>query len=156
MHRFSWWDKNKKATVNPINKNDNKCFGHTVTFVLNYEKIKKFPQRITTIKPFINKYNWKWIKFPSEKIYCKKLGKNNVINAPNVLHAGKEKIYSPYVSKHNLNHWKQVIFLTTPNREKLWHYLVVKRHSALLWGMTSNHYPDFYCLCCLHLFRTKN
>ena len=31
------WIKNKKATTNPINKKDNKCFQYTVTDVLNHE-----------------------------------------------------------------------------------------------------------------------
>ena len=35
-------------------------------------KKKKDPQRITKIKPFINKYNWKGIYFPSEKNDWKK------------------------------------------------------------------------------------
>ena len=44
--------KYKKVTINPINKKD-KYF----QFALNYEEIKKDPQRITKIKPFLNKYN---------------------------------------------------------------------------------------------------
>ena len=28
--------------------------------------------------------------------------------------------------------------------------------SALLWGITSNQVGDFYCLNCLHSFRTEN
>ena len=56
MYGFSWFDK-KQATINPINKVDNKCFRYAVTVALNYEEIKKDPQRITKIKPFINKYN---------------------------------------------------------------------------------------------------
>ena len=36
------WIKNKKATINPINKKDNKCFQYAVTIALNYD-----PQRIT-------------------------------------------------------------------------------------------------------------
>ena len=32
--------KNKKATINPINKKD-KCFQYTVTVAVNHEKIKK-------------------------------------------------------------------------------------------------------------------
>ena len=58
------WIKNKKATRNPINKKDNKCFQYAVTVALNYEEIKKDPQRITKIKPFINKYYWEGIYFP--------------------------------------------------------------------------------------------
>ena len=34
------------------------------------------------------------------------------------------------------------------NREKLWHYLAVKKPLALLRGITSKHYGDFYCLNC--------
>ena len=34
------WIKNKKATINPINKKDNKSFQYAVTVALNYEKIK--------------------------------------------------------------------------------------------------------------------
>ena len=33
---------------------------------------KKSPERITKIKPFINKYKWEGISFPSEKDYWKK------------------------------------------------------------------------------------
>ena len=64
------WIKNKKATINPIDKKDNKWFQYAVTVLLNHEEIRKDPQRITNIKPFRNKYNWKQI-FLSEKIDCK-------------------------------------------------------------------------------------
>ena len=70
--------KNKKVTINPINKNDNKSFQYAVTVALNHEEIKKDPQRITKIKPFMNKYNWEGINFPSEKDDWKKCEKNNV------------------------------------------------------------------------------
>ena len=64
--RLSWLDS-KKATINPTNKKDNKCFKYTVTVVINYDIIKRDPQRITKIKPFINKYYWENIDFPSGK-----------------------------------------------------------------------------------------
>ena len=51
-----YWIKSKKATINPINEKYNKCFQHAVTVALNYQEIRKDPQRITKIKPFINKY----------------------------------------------------------------------------------------------------
>ena len=50
------WMKNKKATINPINKKE-KCFQYAITVVLNYEEIKRDLKRITKIKPFENKYN---------------------------------------------------------------------------------------------------
>ena len=62
----SYWIKNKKAAINHVKKEDNKCFQYAVTVALNFEEIKKDPQRITKIKPFINKYNWEGISYRSE------------------------------------------------------------------------------------------
>ena len=86
--------------MNPINKKDSKCFPYVVAVALNYEEIKKNLQRITKIKPFINKYNWEgmpfinkynWegINFQWEKDGWKKFEKNNVTNSLNVLYAKK-------------------------------------------------------------------
>ena len=60
-------NKNKNATINPINKKDNNCFQYTVKVALNQEEIKKDSQKITKIKSFINKYNWGEKKFLLEK-----------------------------------------------------------------------------------------
>ena len=43
-----------------------------LTINCNSQKIKKYRQRIIKIKPFINKYNWEGINFPSEKDDWKK------------------------------------------------------------------------------------
>ena len=37
-----------------------------------------------------------------------------------------------------------------------WHYLEVKKLSALLRGVTFNYRDDFYCLNCLHYFTKEN
>ena len=66
-------------------------------------------------------------------------------------------------SKNNSNCKKQVILLMIPNG-KGWYYLAVKKKYiyiyiyilALLTGITSKHYDNFYCLKCLHSFRTKS
>ena len=42
------WIKNKKATIDPINKNDNKCLQYAVTVTLNNKEIKK-DQKIINI-----------------------------------------------------------------------------------------------------------
>ena len=60
------WLKNKKATINPKNKDD-KCFKYALTVALSHEQIGKDPQGITKIKPFIDQYSWKEIDFPSHK-----------------------------------------------------------------------------------------
>ena len=58
------WLKNKKATINSKN-NDDKCFQYALTVALNYQNIKKDPQRISKIKPFLDQYIWKEIDFPA-------------------------------------------------------------------------------------------
>ena len=113
-------------------------------------------QRITKVKPFINKYNWKGINFPSEKDDQKKFEEKNLKIALNVLYAKKTIcIYSTYVSKHNPNCEKQVIILMIPSGDGQ-HYLAVKQLSAFVVGRTSKQKGDFCCLNCLHSFRTKN
>ena len=90
------WIKNKKTTINSVNKKDNKCFQYAVAVALNHEEIGKHAERITKIKPFINKYKWKGINLPSEKDDWKTFEKNNVRICLNVLYAKKEKIYPAY------------------------------------------------------------
>ena len=51
---------------------------------------------------------------------------------------------------------KQVISLIIRNEEKKdWHYLTVKKLSALLRTITSKHDGNYYCLDCLHSSKTK-
>ena len=64
-------------------------------------------------------------------------------------------MYPAYVPKHNLNRQKQVILLIIPNGEE-WHYLAVKKPSALLRGITSKRHGDFRCLKYLHSFAREN
>ena len=61
------WIKNKKVTINPITKKDDKCFQYVVKVALNPENIRKHSERMINIKPYISKYNWEGINFPSEK-----------------------------------------------------------------------------------------
>ena len=55
-----------------------------------------------------------------------------------------KKIYPAYVSKKTSN--RVFILLVISNGEKLYRYLAVQKLSALLRGITSKHYGDFYCL----------
>ena len=71
------------------------------------------------------------------------------------MYAKKENIYPSYVSKHNSNREKQFILLMISIGEK-WHYLAVKKLSALLREITSKHHGDFYCLNYFHFFATEN
>ena len=52
---------------------------------------------------------------------------------------------------------KLIQILIIPNEEKEGsHYLTVKKLPTLLRGIASKHHGDFYCLNCLHSFRTEN
>ena len=150
------WIKDKKSTINPKN-NDYKCFQYAVTVALNRDKIKKDPQRVSKIKPFIDQYNWNDIDFPSTGKNWKKFELNNESIALNILYVPHKtgKVHLAYKSKHNLTSEKQVILLMITDGEK-WHYTAVKRLSGLLRGVTGNNNGDFYCLNCFHAYRTKN
>ena len=114
--------------------------------------IGKHGERITKIKLFVNKYKWEGINFPSEKGNWKKVEKNNVRIALNLLYVKKEKIYPTYVSKNNLNCKKQVILLMILNEEKCG-----AKSEGHKWSETVATWDwNFYCLNCLHFYRKKN
>ena len=71
------------------------------------------------------------------------------------MYAKKEKIYAACVSQHNSNREKHVVLLMIPKGGG-WHYLAVKKLSALLREIMSKRQGDFYCLNCLHSFATEN
>ena len=110
------WLKNKKATINPKN-NDNNCFQYALTVALNYQNTKKDPQKILKIQPFINWYNLKEIDFLSEQEDWKKFGQNNKTIALNILFVpyNTEKIRLAYKSKHNFKRKNQAILLMVKN-----------------------------------------
>ena len=66
-----------------------------------------------------------------------------------------KEIRHAYKSKFNLKRKNRVIILMITNGEK-WHYLAVKKLSALLRGITSKHVGDFYCLNCFGSYTTEN
>ena len=118
--------KEKKATINPKNTDD-KCIQYAATVVLNYQEIKSNPERVSVIKPFINKYNWNGINYPSKIDYWKTREKNNPTVAFNILYTKEKEICPAYISKINSNCDKQIILLIIPKEEKeAWHYLELK------------------------------
>ena len=163
------WLINKRATINPKNKDD-KCFQYSITVALNHQKIKNHPERISNTEPFIDQYNWEGIKFPTGIKDWKKYERNNKTIALNILLIphNENTINLAYKSKYNREHENQVVLLMITNGEK-WHYIALKSErtddgfncpisslSRLFRGITSNHNGDFYCLNCLHSFRTDN
>ena len=71
------------------------------TVALNYEQIGDHPERISKVKPFICKYNWKEIDFRSQGKDWKKFESNNKSIALNILYVpnNTEKIRRVYKPK---------------------------------------------------------
>ena len=142
------WIKNKKATINPQNK-DHEYFKYAITAALNHKRISNHPEKISKIKPFIDKYNWKDIEFPSHSKDSEKFEQNNEIIALNILFVpyNTKQIRSAYISKYNHERHDKVNLLMITNNDENWHYLAVKSLSRLFKRITSNHY-----LCRFRMF----
>ena len=95
----SEWLRSKKESIT----NEESCFQNALNDALDYQRIKKDPQKIPKLKPYINQYNWKHIKFPSDKENWKKFEQNNKGIALKVLFIphSKKEIEPAYTSKYN-------------------------------------------------------
>ena len=92
---------------------------YAVTLALNLDNIDNHPERISKIKPFLNKYNWKDIDFPAMSRDWKKIEINNEI-ALNILYVphNTRKMHVAYKSKHSLTRENQIIVLMITDGEK--------------------------------------
>ena len=77
----SEWLRSKKELIT----NEDNCFQNALNDALNYQTIKANPERISKLKKYINQYNWKDTRFPSDKEDWKKFEQNNKEIALNVL-----------------------------------------------------------------------
>ena len=95
----SEWLRSKKES---ITKEDN-CFQNALNDFLDYQRSKKHPLKISKLKPYINQYNWKSIKFMPDKEDFKKFERNNKEIALNILFVphNKKEICHAYISKYN-------------------------------------------------------
>ena len=143
-------EKNQKATINHVS-DDNKYFQFTATVTMNHEKTGKHPERISKIKPYMNKCNWKGIH--EEKMTGKSLRKI-IQQLLSTIYMLKMNMYPAHIPEqlksrkvdHSFNDskWRN---MTSPYNKKI---------SALLRVKTSKHDGDFYCLNYLYSFRRKN
>ena len=60
--KSSEWLINKRATINPKNKDD-KCFQYSITVAINHQNIENHSEIISSTEPFIDQYNWDDIEF---------------------------------------------------------------------------------------------
>ena len=70
------WLKNETATIN-LKNIDNNCFRYVITAALDYDKIENRPERISNIRSFVTKCDWKNIDFLSRSKDWKKFEQNN-------------------------------------------------------------------------------
>ena len=63
LNSLGWLRGKKEAIINGDND-----FQNALNDALNYQSIEKDPQRISKLKPYINKYNWKGIKFQTRRM----------------------------------------------------------------------------------------
>ena len=140
------WKKKEKSNDKSDKKND-KCFQYAVTVALNDGKIESHPERVSNIKPFVNKHNkcLRIINYLSKRDDWKTIEKNSPTIAPNIWYIKEKEICQAYISRINSNCEKQIILLIIPNEEKEgWHYLAVKKLSKLLRGITSKQHCHFF------------
>ena len=149
----SEWLRNKKEAI----INGDNFFQNALNDSLYFQSIKKDPQKISKIRPYISHYNWKDIEFPSHQKDWKTFEQNNKTIALNILFAlhNTKTISVLHKSKYNHKSKNQVILLMIADCKK-WHYLGVRNLSALLRGITSDNNGDFYCLHCFHSYDTHN
>ena len=74
-----------------------------VTAALSYGETESHPERVSNIKTFINKYNWKGINYPSITDDWKTFEKNNPTITLNILYIKQKEICPAYISKNNSN-----------------------------------------------------
>ena len=114
-------------------------------------------------------YDWEGIEFPVWIKDWKRFEKNDEI-ALNILQVPHDEIKKTHAckSEYNRKYKSQVVLLMITDGEK-WHYIALKGEptddgfipptqslSKLFREITSNNHGDFYCLNCLHSFRTNN
>ena len=92
------WLKNKRATINPKNKKDDKCFHHAITSSLNYNEIKK-----KELENIFQKIKREDIDFLSHQRIWKNFEQNNEPISLNILFSSQnnEEITLAYKSEHN-------------------------------------------------------
>ena len=63
LNSLGWLQCKKEPIINNYNNNNN--FQNSLDDLLNYQTIKTNLERISKLKPYINKYNWEEIEFPA-------------------------------------------------------------------------------------------
>ena len=120
------WIVIKKATINPKNEKDNKCFQWSIISGLNYKKIK-----LKDLKKIV-KFKRVDIDLPSYQRDWREFEQNNTSIAVNILFASYNSEEIKLVYKSHYNKRKNLVISLTINVEaKNYYYFAVKNLSEL-------------------------
>ena len=116
------WLANKKATINPKNKNGDECARWSTTCPLNCNEIIK-----EEFENIFKKIKHEYKDFSSQKRDWGNFEQNNESIALNVLFAlqNSEEIMLIYKSEHNLE-WENKVLLLMINDNEKYYYFAVK------------------------------
>ena len=128
-----------------------------IAFRMTQKRSRTIKKEYQILNSLLTNITGKKYFFLSHQRDWKKFEENNKSISLNILYVSHntKQIRLAYKSKYNHKCNNQVVLLMITDGEK-WHYLTVRSLSALLRRITSNHNGDFYCLNCLHSYRTKN
>ena len=120
------WIASKKATINPKNEKDNKCFQWSIIAGLNYNKIKekelKKLLKFRKVDTDFSSYQRDWEEFEQE----------NTSIALNILFVSQDSDETKLANKSNYNKCKnQVILLMINDEVNKCYYFPVKNLSEL-------------------------
>ena len=108
LNSLGWLMGKKEAIIN----NDN-SFENALNDALYYQTVETHPERISKLKPDINKYNWEGTEFLVRPKDWIKFDRSNKTIAPNILfikHNAK-KVRAAYRSEYNNKRKHQVILV---------------------------------------------
>ena len=148
------WIATKKAVINPKNE-DEECFKYAVVAALHHEVISDHPERVSKLRPFVERYNWEGLEFPMALNKISKFEKRNLEIAVNVLFVSKKNIFIARRSEFNGKRGKQANLLMIVDGENR-HCTAVKSLSRLLKSLNAKHHGAYhFCVNCLNGFRTE-
>ena len=164
------WLKQKNATINPQNKNDVYCFMYAVTIALFNKEFGKNTGRISqNLCLYSDIFYWYGINFPASYEDYEAFERLNSDVALNILYIPfeEENVLPEYILNRNFDKKDQVILLKISDGKGKWHFLALpsdldedgvkrpyKSLARLMEGISSNSHENYYCLGCLHSFRT--
>ena len=142
--------KNKKATINSQNKNDNKCFRWChLAFLF---PVKQNAERISKYKKHIDKVKYDKINFLVKLKDISKIENMNDIKFNVVGVDDKQSIYPIYISNKICDKTCNLLLIENDNKN---HYVWIKDFNKLMNTQSKHKHKSFFCYYCLQHFTSE-